>query len=141
MCVARCCSIIPQEGYNFHIEDVRVSWEFCGNMRVGWSIINSMDNSYYEVEPRISFEFVPIPRPHPSTTTYAHQCRPCYSNCAHVFKNCNITNYITSDIAPMPTQNPWAWAWVWAPNLGLCYEERELHKRAILSSSNIKGLK
>ena len=41
---------------------------------------------------------------------------PCYSNYAHVFKNCNITK----NIAPMPTQNPWAWgAWVWAPNVGL----------------------
>ena len=54
------------------------------------------------VEPNISFEFVPIPRPHPSSATYAH---PCYSNCAHVFKNCNISN----NIAPMPTQTPWAW--------------------------------
>ena len=52
--------------------------------------------------PNISFEFVPIPRPHPSAMTYAH---PWYSNCAQVFKNCNITN----NIAPMPTQNPWAW--------------------------------
>ena len=34
---------------------------------------------------------------------------PCYSNCAHVCKNCNITITITNNIAPMPTQNPWAW--------------------------------
>jgi hypothetical protein len=25
-----------------------------------------------------------------------------------------------NNIAPMPTQNPWAWAW--APNVGLCFE-------------------
>jgi hypothetical protein len=28
---------------------------------------------------------------------------------------------MNNNIAPMPTQNPWAWAWVWAPNVGLCY--------------------
>ena len=28
---------------------------------------------------------------------------------------------INDNIAPMPTQNPWAWAWVWAPNVGLWY--------------------
>ena len=72
------------------------------------------------LEPNISFENVPIPRPHPSTTTYVHPCppttwhvpthaRPCYSNCAHVFNNCHIINKITNNIAPMPTQNPWAW--------------------------------
>ena len=33
--------------------------------------------------------------------THAH---PCYSNCAHVFKDSNFTN----NIAPIPTQNPWA---------------------------------
>ena len=49
--------------------------------------------------PTFSFKFAPIPRPCPSTTTYAHPCppiawhvrthaHPCYSNCAHVFKNC-----------------------------------------------------
>jgi hypothetical protein len=27
---------------------------------------------------------------------------------------------MNNNIAPMPTQNPWAWAWVWAPNVGLC---------------------
>ena len=48
--------------------------------------------------PTFSFKFVPIPRPYPSTLTYAHPCppivwyvpthaHPCYSNCAHVFKN------------------------------------------------------
>ena len=47
-------------------------------------------------EPNISFEFAPIPIPHPSATTYAH---PCYSNCTHVLKKCNITN----NIVPMPT--------------------------------------
>ena len=57
-------------------------------------------------EPNISFVFVPIPKPYPSATTYAH---PCYSNCAHVFKNGNITNNTTNNIAPMPIQNPWAW--------------------------------
>ena len=44
------------------------------------------------VEPNISFEFVSIPIRHPSTTTYAHPCPPMNNN-----------------IAPMPTQNPWAW--------------------------------
>ena len=63
-------------------------------------------------------KFVSAPRPHPSAVTYAH---PCYSNCAHVFKNCNNTKCITNNIAPMPTQNPWAWAWVWAPNVRLCH--------------------
>jgi hypothetical protein len=27
---------------------------------------------------------------------------------------------MNNNIAPMPTQNPWAW--VWAPNVGLCNE-------------------
>ena len=85
----------------------------------------------YNVEPNISFKFVPIPRPHLSAATYAHpyhdkcipmptHAHPCYSNCAHVLKNCNITNNIApiyahpclpmnNNIAPMPTQNPWAW--------------------------------
>ena len=68
------------------------------------------------VESNISFDFVPKPRSHSSTATHIHPCppipwhvsthvHPCYSNCAHVFKNHNITN----NIAPMPTQNPWAW--------------------------------
>jgi hypothetical protein len=45
--------------------------------------------------PTFYFEFVPIPRPYPSTTTYAHPCppiawhvpthvHPCYSNCVRV---------------------------------------------------------
>ena len=46
--------------------------------------------------------------------THAHTC---YWNCTHVLKNYNITNFITNNIAPMPTQNPRAW--VWAPNVGL----------------------
>jgi hypothetical protein len=28
---------------------------------------------------------------------------------------------MNNNIAPMPTQNPWAWAWVWAPNVGLYF--------------------
>ena len=26
---------------------------------------------------------------------------------------------MNNNIAPMPTQNPWAW--IWAPNVGLCF--------------------
>jgi hypothetical protein len=29
---------------------------------------------------------------------------------------------MNNNIAPMPTQNPWAWAWVRAPNVGLWRE-------------------
>ena len=59
----------------------------------------------------------------PPMPTHSITCaHSCYSNCAHVFKICNITNNITNTIAPMPTQNPWAWAWAWAPNVGLCWE-------------------
>ena len=34
-----------------------------------------------------------------------------------------------NNIAPMPTQNPWAWAWVWvwAPNVRLCYLSIHAH--------------
>jgi hypothetical protein len=43
--------------------------------------------------PTFSFEFVPIPRPYPSTATYAH---PCYSKCVHVFKDCVLLAYTKS---------------------------------------------
>ena len=47
------------------------------------------------VEPKTSFKFVPIPRPHPLAATYVHPCppiawhvrthaHPCYSYCTHV---------------------------------------------------------
>ena len=53
----------------------------------------------------------------PPMPTHSMTCaHPCYSYCAHVFKNYNIIKNITNNTAPMPTQNPWAWA----PNVGLC---------------------
>ena len=75
--------------------------------------------------------------------THAH---PCYSNCAHVFKNCVmcITRIhqvlVGSDkyhsyahpCTPKIHGHGWAWAWVWAPNVGLYYAPRGkngLHKR------------
>ena len=80
----------------------------------GHEMVRTLD---YHLEPNIFFEYVPIPRPHPSAATYVRPCppiawhvpihaHPCHSNCTHVFKNCNIINNITNNIAPMPTQKP-----------------------------------
>ena len=56
------------------------------------------------VEPNISSEFVPIPRAHPSASTYAHPSPPMNNN-----------------IAPMPTQNPWAWVGMGMDmDMGMC---------------------
>ena len=57
--------------------------------------------------PNISFEFVPIPKPHPSAATCAHLCPPMLFKLRPCIKKYDITN----NIAPMPTQNPWAWVW------------------------------
>ena len=107
------------------------------NLSIAILFYSSASNAVFKLcfmmcllEPNISFEFVPTPIPHPSTTTYAQPCppiawhvppmllklhpthaHPCNSNCAHVLKNCNIINNITINIAPMPTQNLWAWVW------------------------------
>ena len=75
------------------------------------------------LEPNISFEFVPIPRPHPSAATYAHpqhdMCPPMPTHAIQIapMYSKNVTLSIIShpcppmnnNISPMPTQNPWAW--------------------------------
>ena len=140
--------------------------------------------------PTFSFEYVPITRPYPPASTYAH---PCYSNCARVFKSCvmcitrlyqvlvgldkwkvvhcrwlqpktffnwripciqklwlrfgvgckdaqNRCPPMNNNIAPMPTQNPWAWE-VWAPNAKLWFACNPIrHNVSIVNMVKLKRL-
>jgi hypothetical protein len=57
-----------------------------------------------------------------------HKCSTSEPNiflriCTHtqtIIINNDLCPPMSNNIAPMPTQNPWAWTWVWAPNVGLC---------------------
>ena len=64
-----------------------IPWEYMGVWKRMYSssIVQSIFTNQFHyillayvwpLEPNISFEFVLIPKPHPSTTTYAHPCPP-----------------------------------------------------------------
>ena len=84
------------------------------------------ESSHWPLEPNISFEFVPIPRPHPSTTTYAHPCPPiAWHVPTHAIQIAPmyskiVTLPIISHPCP-PKTHGHGWAWAWAPNVGLCW--------------------
>ena len=93
------------------------------NMVCNWNLgLSSRAKGHFILEPNISFEFVPILRPHPSAATYAHPCPPMLFKLR--LKKYNIIN----NIVPMPTQNPWAWVGI---GMGMDTQCRALlHTRA-----------
>ena len=79
------------------------NWLFENYTMLTYSLDNVVEHyNIKTLEPNISFELVPRPKPHPSAATYAHPCPPMLFKLRPYIQNYNTTN----NLAPMPTQNP-----------------------------------